>query len=224
MRTASSSRRSPVSMHVVRQVIDLTGVDQGLVRLLGQRARRRAVHRVDGEHEQRVADHRLQVLLGVQLPVHEAPRHVRPGRDQQVEEAVPLVAPAGGGDLREGQPVQLGELRARHQPHAMPFAAVDEPPVAVALGAQARPDLRILETSKPCVEAVPPGPRAGGSLPSARCPGHRDRVRQDIDPVRVAPARSCRPHAPMRRRRRPCWPGRSGARPGHDARQQRRSP
>ena len=80
-----------------------------------------------------------------------------------------------------------GVLWAGHQPHPMPLPAVDEAPVAIALGPQAAAHLRVGQAFRGGLVAIGEDPRRQDRGHAAQALGHGDRVGEHVDALAPRP-------------------------------------
>ena len=152
--------------HVVREVVDVAGVAERMAEDVCERPFGRDGEGVDAEAEERVRDHLGHVLVGEEPADDEDALVRRAGVGEHVEEAVPGIGLAQVGDLGEREAVPVRVLLARLQAHAIPLALVDEPPVAVALGAQPVPGSRDRGACATAASA-PSAATQGGRIPES---------------------------------------------------------
>ena len=110
-----------------------------------------------------------------------------PGGGEDVEVRVPLApCPMQRGDLVEVLALEPRVLRARLQPHAVPVAAVDEAPVAVALVAQPLAHARVAQPLARLLPAVRQHPRRQDPGHLAEAVAERRRVGEDVEALDLA--------------------------------------
>ena len=149
---------------------------------LGERAGVLDGERVHAEAEERVADHLRQVLVGEERPDREDRLVVGAGVGEDVEVAVPGVLAELLRDLAEVHAAELGMLRRRLEVDALPFALVDEAPVAVALVAHARAQRRVAQLRRGRLRPVLGHPRRQDPGHLAEALAERGRVGEDVEP------------------------------------------